>query len=232
MRRTHQLAISGLIALTMAGSAAAGSPECQLYDSAYEKAQLFKVSAAANEPRVYFYSRPNNCKDLKSCSARRQTYLVPADVVFGGPADRGFRCAYFGSAKGTLIAGFLPDRNLQPITGEDGLSAGFLIGNWQMSPGLRLAPNTIKITSAGSEKVNASGKAYYQTAQTVNEGSFGSDGVTVKPGVKEVVFREGSGDVACEVTVRRRGPYMVVQDNGNCGGLNVSFEGIYVKLPG
>jgi len=212
----------------MGGSAAAGPPECQLYDQAYEQAALFRVTAGGREQRVYFYSRPNKCVDAKPCTSRRKTYLVTGDVVFGGPENGGFRCAYYGSAKGTLIAGFLPVEKLQPIIGEDELSAAFLAGNWQMSLGPHLAPNTIAMKTAGSGKVSATGSAYYQTAETVNEGSFECDGVIVKKGAKELVFRDDSG-ADCQVTVRRKGPYLVVDDNRNCGGMNVTFEGIYVR---
>jgi hypothetical protein len=224
-----QLAGGVVIALVMVGSAAAGAPECELYDQAYENAALFKVQAGEREQRVYFYSRPDSCNDAKPCTSRRKTYLVTGDVVFGGPEESGFRCAYYGSAKGNLIAGFLPAKNLRPFAGEDELSAGFLAGDWQMRLGPKLAPNTITIKAAGPGKVSATGSAYYQTAETVNEGSFESDGVTVAKGAKQLLFRDHSG-ADCEVTVHRRGPYLVVADNGNCGGLNVSFQGIYVRF--
>jgi hypothetical protein len=215
-----------LITLLMSGSAAAASPKCEPYDSAYEKAPLFKVKAASGNQRVYYYSAPNDCSNLKRCAARKQSYLVPGDEVFGGPEERGFRCAYYyGSAKGILIAGFLPVENLQSVSREDGLSAGFLAGKWEMRPGPHLAPNTITIEGAGPERVKGSGQAYYQSAETVNEGSFGDDDVTVGPGTKEVMFHDG----ICDVTVRRRGTYLVAEDNGNCGGMNVRFEGIYVR---
>lgn len=209
----------------MAGSAVADKSECLLYDSAYEHAPLFQVRAGGPERRIYFYSRPNTCVDAKSCAPRKKTYLVAGDTVFGGPEQSGFRCAYYGSAKGFLIAGFLPVKNLQPVNGEGELSADFLAGNWQTSLGPKLTPNTITIKPAGAGKVSASGEAYYQTAQTVNEGSFECGGVTVDKGAKQLVCR----DDGCEATIRRRGPYLVVDDNRNCGGLNVTFEGIYVR---
>ena len=34
---------------------------------------------------------------------------------------------------------------------------------------------------------------------------------------------------SCVVKLHRRGPYLVASDNNNCGGLNVSFNGIYTK---
>ncbi len=222
-----RLATAVVIALAIAASAAADAPECLLYDSAYETAPLFRVQAGGAEQRVYFYSRPNNCVDAKSCAPRRGTYLVTGDVVFGGPEQSGFRCAYYGSAKGYLIAGFLPVKNLQTVNGDGEMSADFLAGNWQTSLGPKFTPNTITIKGAGAGKLSASGEAYYQTAETVNEGSFECDSVTVEKGAKQFVCRDSSGD--CEVTIRRRGSYLVVDDNRNCGGLNVTFEGIYVR---
>ena len=44
-----------------------------------------------------------------------------------------------------------------------------------------------------------------------------------------MVFKEGNDESSCVVKLRRRGPYLVASDNGNCGGLNVSFNGIYTK---
>jgi hypothetical protein len=229
MRRMLRWATAGLSVLLMAASSAAGPLQCELYDSAYENAPQFKVTASQGEQRVYFYSRPDQCTGAKPCTERKKTYLVPGDVVFGGPETGGFRCAYYGSsAKGVLIAGFLPVRNLQPIGDEGELSAEFLSGHWQMKISPDLTPDTIEIKAAGADKVSASGEAYYQTTQTVNEGGFESDNVTVAKGAKNLVCRD-SNNTDCQVTMRRRGPYLVVDDNRNCGGMNVTFEGIYVR---
>lgn len=37
----------------------------------------------------------------------------------------------------------------------------------------------------------------------------------------------GSGCDACKVSVRLLGSYLVVADNGGCGGMGVSFSGMY-----
>jgi len=36
-------------------------------------------------------------------------------------------------------------------------------------------------------------------------------------------------DAACAVTLERRGPYLLVNDNARCGGNNVRFVGIYIR---
>ena len=36
-------------------------------------------------------------------------------------------------------------------------------------------------------------------------------------------------DTDCKVWMRRLGPYLLVSDNENCGGANVSFQGVYTR---
>ncbi len=213
----------GAVALFVGAAAQAQNSECLTYDRYYETAPLFRIKAGAS--RVNFHSRPRPCPPGAPCRWRQKAYLLPGDIVLAGPEQSGFRCAYYGTAKGILIAGFLPAANLEP-SAEGRLSAEFLSGAWKMSLGPAMTPNSIEIQPAGTHRVSASGDAYYQTEQTVNEGSFSCSGAAVADNAAQVIFRDG----ACEVTVRRRGPYLVAADNGNCGGLNVSFEGIYTKV--
>jgi hypothetical protein len=43
---------------------------------------------------------------------------------------------------------------------------------------------------------------------------------------KTLPYTEGD-DYACRVRMRLLGPFLVVVDNNNCGGMNVSFTGAY-----
>jgi hypothetical protein len=52
------------------------------------------------------------------------------------------------------------------------------------------------------------------------------------PAGREIAFREGDAAYSCKVDLLRRGPYLVAQDNSHCGGLNVRFSGILMKLHG
>jgi len=42
-----------------------------------------------------------------------------------------------------------------------------------------------------------------------------------------VVFAQGSGQDDCRVSMVLVGPYLVVDDNNACGGMNVSFQSVY-----
>jgi hypothetical protein len=196
--------------------------ECLSYDSAYENAPLFVVKSDLGAERAYLYKQTQLCPKDKPCGSRQKAYLIGGDVVFAGPPNRGFRCVYYGSSNGKIVAGFIPAENLKAIAEDNGMSIDFLIGTWKYES------NSIEIKASAAEKVSGDGQAYYQTAETVNEGSFSAQ-APLAAGQKELVFKEGNDESSCVVKLHRRGPYLVASDNNNCGGLNVSFSGIYTK---
>ncbi len=196
--------------------------ECLSYDSAYENAPLFVVKSDLGAERAYLYKQTQLCPKDKPCGSRQKAYLVGGDVVFAGPPNRGFRCVYYGSSNGKIVAGFIPAENLKAIAEDNGMSIDFLIGTWKYES------NSIEIKASAAGKVSGDGQAYYQTAETVNEGSFSAQ-APLAAGQKELVFKEGNDESSCVVKLHRRGPYLVASDNNNCGGLNVSFSGIYTK---
>ena len=198
--------------------------DCVPYESDYEGAPLFKVKAGAGEQRVYLYKETKLCPGGQACASRQKAYLLDGNVVFAGPVSDGFRCAYYGTAKGKIIAGFIPDQNLTSEKEQPELSTEFLQGTWNFED------DSIDIKSAGPGKVKAEGNAIYQTSQTENDGAFTATAAI--PASGELVFRDGEGDAMCEVKLHRRGPYLVASDNSQCGGMNVRFNGIYTKSPG
>lgn len=196
--------------------------QCLSYDSAYESAPLFVVKPGAGRHRVYLYRRKQLCPDDKPCAARQKAYLVSGDVVFAGPPDRNFRCVYYGTTKGRIVAGFIAADSLAPFVEKDGLSTDFLIGIWNYEA------DSIQIKAAGAGQVSGEGQATYQTAETVNEGEFSAK-TPIVAGQTELVFKQSDDEYSCIVKLYRRGPYLLAADNGNCGGLNVTFNGIYTK---
>lgn len=196
--------------------------ECLSYDSAYENAPLFQVKPRSGQQRVYLYKETQLCLNDKPCGSRQKNYLVTDDVVFAGPPNQGFRCVYYGSSKGKIVAGFIPVENLNPLAEDDGMSPDFVTATWNYED------DSIQIKPAAAGKVSGDGQASYRTAETVNEGSFSAQAPLIA-GQKELVFKEGNDESSCVVKLHRRGPYLVASDNSNCGGLNVSFNGIYTK---
>lgn len=199
---------------------------CVAYDARYSEAPLFRVTATSQNEKVYFFSRKIACAQGSSCPARMKAYLVDGDVVFGGPQDKNFRCAYYGTARGTIVAGFIPADNLMPFVENDDLTQDFLVGTWTYG-----GNPEIVITAAGKKEVSAEGEASWPGPgiPPYHEGSFSA---AASPAGKEITFREGDDEYSCKVDLLRRGPYLVAQDNSHCGGMNVRFSGILMKVRG
>jgi hypothetical protein len=154
-----------------------------------------------------------------------KAYLVDGDVVFGGPEDKNFRCVYYGTAKGTIVAGFVAADNLAPVAENEDLTQDFLVGTWSSD-----GNPTIAIAAAGEKEVRAEGEAWWRgLGDSYHTGSFSA---VASPVGKEITFREGDGAYSCKVDLLRRGPYLVAQDNSFCGGMNVRFSGILMKVRG
>lgn len=104
---------------------------CVTYDDRYSEAPLFQVAAKSKNEKVYFFSRKTACPQGSSCPSRTKASLVDGDVVFGGPEDKNFRCVYYGTAKGKIIAGFVSTDNLVPFAEDQELTQDFLVGTWE-----------------------------------------------------------------------------------------------------
>ena len=55
----------------------------------------------------------------------------------------------------------------------------------------------------------------------INFGDFEQD---IRPSGDRAAF---GGAEECQISLRLLGPYLLARDTGNCGGLNVSFTGVY-----
>jgi hypothetical protein len=193
---------------------------CETYNERYAMAPLFRVVAGQPGERVHFFSRKQPCAEGAPCPHRRQSYLVAGDVVFGGPEDRGFRCVYFGTRRGQMVAGFVGTKNLTPIAAETKLDRAFLLGAWR-----RDEASGIRIRPRGAAGIEVDGDGFWKSAASVNVGEFHAKADAIASPVL-VLEEEKDG---CTVVLERRGPYLLVNDNARCGGHNVRFVGIYIR---
>jgi len=201
-----------------AGEAPRIGATCEPGDLRFAAAPMFRIVTGTASGRVHFFARKLACRAGAICAHRRADYLVDDDVVFAGPADRGFRCVAYGTRAGELVAGFLATEHLEPVTPERTLDAEFLIGEWR-----RDAASRIRIAGAGLAGLRADGAGVWKGPNTINEGGFRAE---FRPGIDPVAILRDDG---CAVAIERRGPYLLANDNARCGGNNVRFVGIYSR---
>lgn len=193
--------------------------------------------------RAHFY---RSSEETPGCpygpDCRRRGFVVGGDAVMVTDTVRGFACAvYVGSGPAfTVTAGWIESGLLVPAVPGD-VAADFP-GRWGYGEFHELA-----ISPAGDGLVHISGSALFGADDpgrvergAVNVGALdvvapaGDDEIAFTVDWDNVVHDHGYGepeDGFCRVRMHREGPYLVVSDNYRCGGMNVTFSGVYRRAP-
>jgi len=190
--------------------------------AAYQNMTLARVRPGA---KAIFY----HDSEVEGCPAptarcQRRAYVVGGDVVLVGPAQGGLIKAAFSDRGGRPTEGWILRSMVEPIPTPRAAPSAWL-GNWSydeasidITRGTR--PGRIKASGIATwgmhdpERVKIGG---IHTGDFEDEGSITGD---------RILFDDSSDD-ACQVSMRLIGPYLVVADNGDCGGMNVTFSGFY-----
>lgn len=170
------------------------------------------LARVVGDQKARFQPAPKVCATGdKRCLGRQ--YVVKGDVVVTGARRGGFTCAFFPNKTGGAD-GWMPSSQLAvlPTTGTGGGWAG----DWTRDDWASL-----RLTAAGAE-IAVAGEAMWQgaTPGAVHTGEIEGRARPVGDTLKV-------GDDNCKATLRRLGPYLAVSENGGCGGMNVSFTGVY-----
>jgi hypothetical protein len=209
--------------------------DCELVSQ--NNAALARVVTA--EARLNFIAGPGKrtpaCPSAES-DCRLRAFLVPGDEVLVNATDDLFVCATFKSQAGIETTGWLPRSALQipapaPAQQWD--------GKWQ-----RDKETEIVLKSHGDE-VKVSGTTTWGGSDpkrvkmgSVHEGQLDDEGkargqvlaIGYDPDRSGFPPPEGAAP-GCAAQLKLFGRYLMVEDNARCGGVNVSFTGLYVRTP-
>lgn len=175
--------------------------------------------------RAYFYGdeEAKKCPAGKGCKLR--SYLTNGDEVITNRSMGKFVCAWFTPAKGAPTVGWLLASDIDFPSMLSDASSKVWSGDWDY------ADNSIKITTAKDDQLVIKGTAIWKgPADNVHIGEL--DG-TFKHKNGVVEYSDGDGEYDCRATLQlATGNFvnLIVADNMNCGGVNVSFSGIYRKM--
>ena len=230
------LGVGLILAMTFAARAEDGN--CSGFGSLAGNPELSLGRINANAPRTYFVRNRAEASDCPSAAAKCQgkSYFVPGDRVILSRTNGPFVCVDFTDAKGVLRPTWAPasaiDREVAPPP-----TLADWYGEWaEVESKIVLKP------SAKAGALSISGEATWGAldpervkAGAVHIGSI--EGVAAPVGAA-LSFAMGDNvtlpvdkaqDSDCKVWMRRLGPYLLVSDNNNCGGMNVSFWGVYKR---
>ncbi len=179
----------------------------------------FELAEVAEAARSYFHHDMNGCPTAAD-RCREGRYVVPGDEVIIGKRRGEFACAYFvpSDTAGWIRIGTLALKRVDPMP-----ETGKWIGRWDDVYDV----NTIDIAAAPDGGLSIDGTAYWPgrpgTADypATHMGDIG--GQLVRLGNRA----RYDGEFSCRIDFTLLGPYLLAGDNGECGGMNVRFSGVY-----
>lgn len=188
--------------------------------------------AAVTTPKANFIANETDKAGCPSAdvTCQKKAFVVAQNLVLidNATARTGFVCAAYVNAKGRETDGWLPVTALKTVT-----SAPDWIGKWK-----RDTSANIEIKRKSAAAADLDGDALWQGQSGVP--NVGDISATIDPrqtvqgfgtaSDEQTQTPYGKGDPqACAVIMKQLGPYLFASDNMYCGGMNVTFSGIYVR---
>jgi len=197
--------------------------------------QTLVVSKVVTRPHVNFIKSPYD-DDFKaeSCPAttdacRKRAYIVTGDLVLTGKMRGDFTCVSYQSPtakKQTWTAGWLPTAALAPVAPMASPSRSDWIGTWTHPGG------SIEIRRGRTGgKLQIEGEMTVPTAHDFHNGIIKAEAMPEKDII--AFLNDGSlpfdtkSEDGCRVRMQRIRAWLMVEDNDGCGGVGVSFTGLY-----
>jgi hypothetical protein len=181
--------------------------------------------AGAKEERLAFYQDNQGCPDAGD-KCKSKAYVLPGDEVIVNKVRGEWACAWFAGKKHETV-GWVRTSRLTSLPTEVPKSLGAWTGRWTESPG----EGVIEITIVGA-KLHIEGNTTWYGGKSfdgypvVHTGDLDGD---MSPQSNMAQLTMDEGPYACQAKFTLLGKYLIVADNGNCGGVNVKFDGVYMK---
>lgn len=170
--------------------------------------------------KIHFYSdEREDCPAGKNC--RRKSYLVPGDEVIVSRSLGGFSCVWYQPRVGSETVSWIPTPNLKIKALPAVASPSAFLGEWSFYE------NSITVKESKKSGVLAVyGNAFWKgLGDNIHIGEIEEE-VSPKNGVL-LIGEKDNGEYDCKATMKLIGRYLIVGDNLNCGGANVTFTGVY-----
>lgn len=175
------------------------------------------IVKAEKGERVYFYGDDENCPNGKNC--RQKAYLIAGNEVIVSRKFGDWACSWYQPKKGYETVGWISLKNLEFMPMEQGIEE--FAGKWSFYS------NEIEIKKTKDPKrFEIKGLALWKgVGDNIHTGEL--DGKAIWNEKLLVYGEDDKNEYACKVEFDLVWKYLIVSDNLNCGGLNVTFSGVY-----
>lgn len=176
--------------------------------------RLAKV-VGAKGAKVNFYSDDNGCPNASLAMCKLKSYLISGDTLIVSKTYNNFVCGWFQPVKGSETVGWISLGSLKIIKPDFNPTMNKWLGSW------RFYDNTITITTDSMGKVKIVGEAFWKgLGDNIHIGEV--NGVAKPQGNLLTIEEE-----ICKIKMTLIGDYLIANDNSDCGGANVTFDGVY-----
>lgn len=190
-----------------------------LFTNDAKEFRLARVRGPRNS-RAYFYGDDEGCPGPEA-KCRQKAYVIPGDQLIVSRSFGDYMCAWFQPARESETVGWIAASQLEVSEADANPSLALWLGTWEFYS------NSVHITrGAKAGTLRVAGEAFWHgvNPENIHTGDVGGEAAPAS-GVLSIVG--GSDYDICRATFRLVGPYLVVDDNGDCGGANVTFDGVY-----
>ncbi len=199
-----------------------GNPENFCRNGAFPREsndfRLAKVIAPKNE-KVYFHKDERNCPNDADCQDK--SYLIAGDTAIVSRTFGEYACAWFEPKKGSETVGWIKTDKLNIYQPNQNPRFDEWLGDWEdVSSSIRIKPALNQ-----KNQLSVKGYATWGAGNNIHTGEIDSSAAPVN---NVLSLKE---DYGCAAVLRLVGEFLVVSDNLGCGGVNVSFSGVYKKTP-
>ncbi len=205
-----------LLFLSAVSFGADGNPDNWCREGHFAKYGGFRLGEI--KTRVYFYGDDGECPKADNAKCKTKKYLVPGDEVLVAHSYGGFICAWFqpSNLKKKSSLGWIAE---SAVTVKEAKATDFdgWIGTWQDDT------SDFVIKKGKDGKLVVNGTAQWDGGNgNVHVGEVKAEAA---PTENKLLLKEES----CEVKAERYGKYLIASDNRECGGVNVAFDGVYLR---
>lgn len=172
--------------------------------------------------RVYFYGEEEGCPG-PAAKCRQKAYLIPGDEVITSRTFGDWVCAWYQPARGTEAVGWLAADRLAPVETNAKPALASWLGTWRFYDDEVIVKQG---RAAGSLLVEGAATWVGANPGNVHVGELSGKAA---PAANILKLVGGEDEFDCRATLRLVGPYLLVSDNKQCGGVNVTFDGVYRK---
>ena len=188
------------------------------FPSDSERFRLARVKGRRGE-RAHFHKDTDGCPSPRA-ECRERAYVIPGNEVIVSRTYGDWACAWYQPARGHERVGWIEASRLDIPADAAVPPSTRWVGEWSYGESFL---NIRRGKGAG--RLALDGQAYWHgLGDNVHVGEVAGEAALSGDAL---VFE----DDTCRVTARLAGSYLIVHDNKQCGGVNVSFDGVYRRKP-